>query len=63
MTAVQPLEFHTRHASPGRLSQELRDILGEDANIRIEMRHNIYNIMSDKTFDLNLLYRRCKGLK
>ncbi|KPM37028.1 hypothetical protein AK830_g9516 [Neonectria ditissima] len=52
MTTAQHLEFHTRHATPRRLSQELRDILGEDANIRIEMRHNIYNIMSDKAFDL-----------
>ncbi|KAH7150953.1 hypothetical protein DER46DRAFT_400526 [Fusarium sp. MPI-SDFR-AT-0072] len=53
-------EFHTHHASPRRLVQELRDLLGPGAEFTVDMRHNIYEIETAEEFSLTTLYERCK---
>lgn len=45
-------EFHTHHATPQRLVRELRFLLGDGAQFKVEMRHNVYNIESDQDLDL-----------
>ncbi|KAH8672211.1 hypothetical protein BGZ61DRAFT_459050 [Ilyonectria robusta] len=53
-------EFHTHHATPQRLVRELRFLLGDGAQFKVEMRHNVYNIESDQDLDLEKLQQRCK---
>ncbi|KAF4634378.1 hypothetical protein G7Y89_g3743 [Cudoniella acicularis] len=45
-------ELHTKYASPRRLSQELKDLLGGNVEFEVEMRHNVYNIKSSKPFNV-----------
>ncbi|KAJ4223103.1 hypothetical protein NW760_010789 [Fusarium oxysporum] len=49
-------EFHTHHASPRRLVEELRDLLGPGAEFTVDtssqMRHNIYEIETAEEFSL-----------
>ncbi|KAH6663156.1 hypothetical protein B0J14DRAFT_609480 [Halenospora varia] len=53
-------ELHTKYASPRRLSQELKDLLGGSAEFEVEMRHNIYNIKSSKPFNVETLLNKCQ---
>ncbi|KAH8802627.1 hypothetical protein F5884DRAFT_887363 [Xylogone sp. PMI_703] len=52
--------LHTKHVTPGRLSKELKDLLGGN-EFQVEMRHNVYTIKSSKPFDVEKLLDRCKG--
>ncbi|KAF8858399.1 hypothetical protein BDZ45DRAFT_674001 [Acephala macrosclerotiorum] len=52
-------ELHTRYASPQRLSRELRELLG-DSEFEVEMRHNVYNIVSAKPLNLETLLNKCQ---
>ncbi|SCO92073.1 uncharacterized protein FRV6_16201 [Fusarium oxysporum] len=45
-------EFHTHHAAPRRLLEELRDLLGPSAQFSVDMRHNIYEIETTEEFDV-----------
>ncbi|TVY74482.1 hypothetical protein Focb16_v004624 [Fusarium oxysporum f. sp. cubense] len=56
-------EFHTHHAAPRRLLEELRDLLGPSAQFSVDMRHNIYEIETTEEFDVDTLYQRCKQVK
>ena len=51
MTSVSS-EFHTHHATPQQLFRELKILLGDDAQFKVEMRHNIYNIETSQDLDL-----------
>ncbi|KAH7161680.1 hypothetical protein EDB81DRAFT_785310 [Dactylonectria macrodidyma] len=53
-------EFHTNHATPQQLVRELRVLLGDGAQFKVEMRHNVYNIESSQYLDLDKLHERCK---
>jgi hypothetical protein len=35
-------ELHTKCATPGRLSQELKDLLGDDAQFKVEVRRRVF---------------------
>jgi hypothetical protein len=49
MPAVE--RFHSMYASPGRLSEELSKLLGQDC-YQIELRRNVYHIKSDKAIPM-----------
>ncbi|RDL36220.1 uncharacterized protein BP5553_06832 [Venustampulla echinocandica] len=49
---VEKNELHTKYATPRRLSQVLKDLLGDSAEFQVEMRHNVYNIKSSKPLDV-----------
>jgi len=55
-------ELHTKCVTPWRLSRELKELAGQDAQFKVEMRHNVYNIECSKPFDLDELRRNCQGL-
>jgi len=54
-------ELHTKCVTPRRLSRELKFMLGNDADYKVVVRHNVYNIESSTPFDLGKLLRNCKG--
>jgi len=56
-------EVHTKCATSRRLSKALKDLVGQEAHFKVEMRHNVYNIECSKPFDLDELLRNCKGLQ
>jgi len=53
-------ELHTKCVTAGRLSQELKERLG-DAQFKVEMRHNVFNIESSKDFDIGILLKNCQN--
>jgi len=55
-------ELHTKCVTARRLSKELRGLLGNGAQFKVEMRHNVYNIESTKPFDLEKLLMNCQRL-
>jgi len=59
---VVKTELHTKCVTPRRLSRELKELVGQDAQFKVEMRHNVYNIECSKPFDLDVLLANCQGL-
>ncbi|KAG6365567.1 hypothetical protein INS49_007178 [Diaporthe citri] len=53
-------QLPTKHASPRRLSEELKALLGHDADFNVEVHHNVYMIESNQDFDLQTLYLNCR---
>jgi len=53
-------ELHTKYASPQRLARELKTLLG-GSEFEVEMRHNVYNILSSKPFNVETLLNKCQA--
>ncbi|KAH8781138.1 hypothetical protein F5883DRAFT_168414 [Diaporthe sp. PMI_573] len=53
-------QLPTKLASPRRLSEELKALLGQNADFKVEVQHNVYMIESDQEFDLQTLCLNCR---